>query len=196
MKAQDAHYTKNELRLNLLRLEVVPESINDIHMFKWMNGVVYKRYFGKYFSALTGLEYGNREINDQKPSYEYAYEGKGKFKEFRLQAGFSFQLRNHAKFQPFTEGITYSSWTSYQGTFVSNQNRHQVEVDNTYIRIGAILKTGITYSFRPNLNINAAFGLRLENPGTGEITKTGFSTINADRQFTWIPLELSFSYLL
>jgi len=185
---------KNELRLSFFKVEVAPETLNDVYMPRWVNGFVYKRSIRDKFRPFVGIDFGRRRVRDHKPAYEYAYEGRGRLTETRLKLGFSYHTQEVLQVRPFIEIEAYSSFSTYRGSFESNLNQHQVIVDNSYVRIGGILKGGLTYSITSRFDVNAAMGMRFESPELNEESKTDFITNNAVRPRTWIPIEITTSY--
>lgn len=194
--AQTDEFLKNEIRFQILRIDLNQETINDLYVTKFMHGLAYKRYLNKHISPIIGIELNYRKINERKPSYNFAYEGKGTFFEQRIYGGVGFVFPIFQNCFATMETIAYWATSQYEGSFTSNQSGHRVTLDNSFRKRGAVLKAGVAYLLTDYLRINAAFGSVAEEPNLREETKTDFISNLNTRTFSWVPLELTFSILI
>lgn len=145
--AQNGLSAKNKLTTSVYRNEMINETLNNIRINRFFNGMFYERHLKNNVSSILGIEYGENIIKDECKNCPDALYGEGKFKETSIYFGAKYKVNNRASvINLFVQADLYFSKSSYYGAFSGGFTGQGQNIDNRFNKSGLIGRIGLDIS--------------------------------------------------
>lgn len=186
LSAQEKLVSKNRLTTSVYRLEPMVETLNDVRVPKFFNGIFYERSLSKKFSGIAGIEYGEHIVKDECDNCTDFFEGEGKLKDFNLSLGSKYHLLAPGNImQPFLQGDLYYGRSRYKENFSGGINGQPLTLDKQYSKYGFAGRAGFDITIAHHVVISPITAFKI-----GRIRERNNRTAPRTTDLGWIPFEL------